>query len=260
MIRRVSLKRRFYVTILKKITIITCLFLLLGACQSKSVHSDKDTYNAEGTGNSLIHQDLIFPIWEAAYDNSKLSEAVQQQIRRWNDNEGEIPYYIHSRLYGDKANIVGLFRTLDDWELRGATEENQTFVLISNEEKVILVYDEYEEVLAKTEATMLIPLNHLYMVGELLKGNEYEWIIWKEKDQGWSVSLKSSAQTLYSDFQDYIFSHTLEERSIGAELLEGYFITYDLELHNENDKLTIKSLHFSLEKRDTLLEELQFHF
>jgi hypothetical protein len=262
MIRRGSLKRRFYVNIIKKITLITCLFVLLGACQSKSVQNDKDNYVGEGIGNveSLIQQDLIPPIWQVAYDNSKLNKTVQEQIRRWSHNKGEIPYYIHSRLFGDNVDVVGLYRSIDDWELRGATVEDQTFILLSNEEKVILVYDEYEEELAKAEAAMLIPLNHLYIVEELLEGNEYEWIIWKEEEEGWSVTIRSSSDTLYSDFQDYIFPDTMEERAIGAEVLEGYYITYDLQLHRENDYYTIKSLHFSLEKRDTLLEELQFHF
>lgn len=262
MIRRVSLKRRFYVIIIKKITLITCLFLLLGACQGKSVQNDKDNDEAIAIGNvvSLAQQDLITPIWQIAYDNSKLIKSVQEQIRRWSHNTGEIPYYIHSRLFGDKVDVVGLFRSINDWELHGATEENQTFILLSNEEKIILVYDEYEEELAKAEAAMLIPLNHLYIVRELLEGNEFEWITWKEEEEGWSVNIRSSSDTLYSDFQDYIFPETMEERDIDAEVLEGYYITYDLKLHTENDYITIKSLHFSLEKKDTLLEQLQFHF
>lgn len=235
--------------------LITCSILLLGACQSKSNQMSnqisKDNYDHLDVGPSL---------WETSYDNSKLDESVKQQIRRWVVTESEIPYYIHSRLYGENADVVGLFRTADDWEIRGTTEENQTFILKSSEDKISLVYDEYEEELAKAEVDMLIPLNHLYIIEKLLEANKYEWIIWREEDQHWSIQLKSSSDFLYSDFEDYIGSHFTEERSIDDESLEEYFIMYDLQLYFENDQYTIKSLHFSLEKRDILLEEIQFYF
>lgn len=246
----------------KVIIIISCSFLLLGACQSKSdqISEDNDDKEKKENVQRPIHQDVESALWRTAYDNSKLSESVRQQIKRWVLTESEIPYYIHSPLDGKNADVVGLFRTADDWELHGATEENQTFSLKSSEDKVTLVYDEYKEELSKAEVNMLIPLNHLYIVEEMLEANNYEWMIWREEEQHWSIQLKSTSHLLYSEFQDYIFSHFTEERGVDEETLEGYFITYDLQLYSENDKYTIKSLHFSLEKKDILLEEIQFHF
>lgn len=249
---------------MKKLVFVFIIFstlLILGACKDQSLEKEINGVQQEETDDAqLSNEKLQNAVWSKAYDRSQLHQAVQQQMERWVQTDREIPYYIQNKLDQDQTEVVGLFRSTNDWELKGKTKEEQVFVLKSNEDTVTLEYDEYKEELSKVEFEFLLPLKHLDVLEELLNQNKYEFMKWTEKNEGWSVQVHSSTEPINEAFVQFLLSHLTSSQSIGESGFEAYSLTYDLQLDSAKEKLVIKSLQFSLEKEGEILEQILFHF
>jgi lysyl-tRNA synthetase class II len=238
---------------------------ILGACKDQSleevnigVDQEQAVYNEKVT--KLTEEMSQNVVWSKAYDKSQLHHAVEQQIKRWLDTDQAIPYYIQNNFDQNQTDVVGLFRSINDWELKGKTKEDQAFVLKSNEDIVTLEYDEYKEELSKAEFEFLIPLRHLNVLEELLSQNKYEFMKWTEKNVGWSVQVHSSTEPINEAFVQFLLAHLSTSDSIKASGFESYSLTYNLQVYAEEEQLVIKSLQFSLEKEGNILEQILFHF
>jgi hypothetical protein len=250
--------------VVKKLVFVIIIFstlLILGACKDQSLENNNDVVAQEQVRNEkIINKKSENAVWSKAYDDSQLHQAVEQQIERWTQTDREIPYYIQNNFDQNQTEVVGLFRSMNDWELQGKTKEGQSFVLKSNEDTVTLEYDENKEELSKVEFEFLLPLRHLDVLEDLLSQNKYEFMKWTEKNMGWSVQVRSSTEPINEAFVQFLLAHLTTSQTIGENGFEPYSLTYDLQVYPQNDQLVIKSLQFGLEKEGNILEQILFHF
>jgi hypothetical protein len=246
------------------IFIILTMFLILGACEDQSLEEVNIGVDQERAVNhakiTKLTNETSKTVWSKAYDHSLLYHAVEQQIERWQDTDQAIPYYIQNSLDQKQTDVVGLFRSINDWELKGKTKEDQAFVLKSNEDVVILEYDGYKEELAKAEFEFLIPLRHLNVLEELLSHNKYEFMKWTKQNSGWAVQVHSSTEPINEAFVQFILAHLPTSENIKESGFESYSLTFNLQVYPQEEQMIIKSLQFSLEKEGDILEQILFHF
>jgi hypothetical protein len=252
---------------MNKLIFVFIIFLtipIVGACKDKSIDevnigvAEERAINTENiTRAEETAKDIV---WSKAYDKSQLHHVVEQQIQRWKETEQGIPYYIQNNLDQNETEVVGLFRSIDDWELKGKTKEDQAFILKSNEDMVTLEYDEYKEELSKAEFEFLLPLRHLNVLEELLSKNKYEFMKWTEQKDGWSVRVHSSTEPINEAFVEFILAHLSTSQSFKESDFESYSLTYNVKIYPEDEQLVIKSLQFKLEKEGKTLEQILFHF
>jgi hypothetical protein len=244
------------------IFLMTSILFAMSACKDQSVEEEKNHVVElnQVQDASLANDWSGNELWSKAYDHSQLHQALKGQIERWVTTDRAIPFYILNQLDQSQTDVVGLFRSVNDWELHGKTKENQEFTLKSNEDIAILEYDQYKEELSKVEFEFLLPLKHLRVLEELLTFKGYEFMKWREKAPGWSVQVHSSTEPINEAFIQFLLSHFTKKQNIGQDKLENYNLTYDLVLYPESEHLVIKSIQFSLEKEGDVLERILFHF
>lgn len=249
--------------LMKHVILSLCLICILWISGCNSLGKSEKDIASHDKGISMedseqMAEDLML-IWSSTYDHKILDQAILEQIKRWNNEQEAIPFLINDlQLNGNEH--AGIFRSAENWNLKGKNQAGNPFILATDEGVVTLEYDQHRETFVPEEFEFLLPIKHIQVVQNILSENKYEYLSWNKLQEGWLIDIRASIQPIEHVFSHYLSKHFLPSEEEMEYQLNGFSVLYGLQLEAVNEKWILKSVHFTLIKNEESLDQLHFHF
>jgi hypothetical protein len=192
--------------------------------------------------------------WSNVKDNQLLKSTLQNEIAAWNSAGKSIQFKINTP---QKNTYIGYYKREGEWQLKGDSNQNKTFVLRQDGSEVTLDFDGKKEQFDPSEFFFLLPIKHYSLLSSILEKNAYELIQWTPNGLGWDVNIRTSSETLDTTFKEYLSDYINTNELIDKNALESYTLHYYLHIGGHKK---IDTVQFFLEKNGAPLEDLSFHF
>jgi hypothetical protein len=191
--------------------------------------------------------------WSKVKDNQLLISTLQNEIAAWNSAEKSIQFKVNTP---QKNTYIGYYKKDQEWQIKGDSNQNKSFVLRQDGSEVTLDFDGKKEQFDPSEFFFLLPIKHYSLLSSILEKNSYELVQWTPKGLGWDVNIRTSSETLDTTFKEYLSDYINTNELIDKNALESYTLHYYLHIGHEK----IDTVQFFLEKNGAPLEDLSFHF
>lgn len=240
-----------------RLTLFGICLSLLGGCALEETEA-MDIFSHE-QAELQLNLEKISSIWSQAYESANLRNVIQQELERWKEPKQAIPFVIYdNRLRGREH--IGLFRSLDDWELKGRSESGLAFMLQNNNGNVALTYHNQQQHYRSESFHFLLPFQHIQVIADMLDRQNYDFVSWQKWEQNWLVELHAPIKPIEFAFHDYLEHHLLDVDEEIEYQFNGFSCLYQLMLKESAEGLELKQIDFSLVKYEEPVDTLQFNF
>lgn len=235
-------------------TMLFQLFFNSGLFFSTAIHQTDDI----ASDNHKLTSHPWHKLYNMAYSPVRLMENIFTPIQERAHSSYDV------LLLGDQFKNWTLnveYNHRDKWVIAGKNSEEQDFSVKKEHNSVILEFEEKHEELAAQEIKFLLLNNHIELLINSVKQEEYRYIAISEVTHDtygeiWKVNIDLPSTMVSALFSEYLQEHF--ETHSNALAISDYSLQYDIYLDPHAENISCLEITFSLLKGEATLEKIFF--